>query len=456
MHHPLGHLGVAVYAPLPVGCQRAEALFLDLPCADDALSDDSRRLARLLLRQLREGHGLNLTLNVYSVEQRATDFVEIFAYLTWGALAWLCRMSVVTAGARVHRGHEHHIARIVDAVFGSRDGDLSILKRLTQHLESGSRKLWEFVEKEYTIMGQTDLTGHGVGTTTHECHLRHGVVRGLEGPLCDEACAALEFTCHGVNLSCLEALGQRQWRKYAREAPGQHTFAGTWGPHHEQVVAASRRHLQRTLYALLPSHVGKVQFVLVLMCKKFGTSINYGWFEHAGHLIEELHHLLQIVGAIDLQLIHHGRLTHILPRHYQTLIAHLARLDGNRQSTSDGLQGAVEAELSEHHKTRCKLRVESKAIGQEYTKGYGQVEARAFLANISRREIHYDVLGRQFHPAVLQGRINTAEAFLDAVVRKANDCHAQSKLVFGSCIHVNLDGHGNGCYTGNCCTKGFC
>jgi hypothetical protein len=40
---------------------------------------------------------------------------------------------------------------------------MSILERLTQHLQSLPRKLREFIEEEHPAMGQRNLARHGMG-----------------------------------------------------------------------------------------------------------------------------------------------------------------------------------------------------------------------------------------------------------------------------------------------------
>jgi len=47
----------------------------------------------------------------------------------------LGRMVVVSTGAGVHRGYQHKACRIVEAVFGARDGDVAVFQRLPEHFE---------------------------------------------------------------------------------------------------------------------------------------------------------------------------------------------------------------------------------------------------------------------------------------------------------------------------------
>lgn len=96
-------------------------------------------------------------------------------------------VAVVAAGAGVHRGNEHKRGRVLHRVFCTADGDDTVLQRLAQHLEDGTRQLWHFVEEEYAVVGQRYFARLRIVAAADECHLRYRVVGCSEGPLVDEA-----------------------------------------------------------------------------------------------------------------------------------------------------------------------------------------------------------------------------------------------------------------------------
>ncbi len=124
-----GHLGVAVHAWVVL-----EAQALDGSRFDDSLPDCRAWLAWLLARHLLEIDGLNLHLQINSIQQRPTNLAHILMPLMRCADALLRWMSVEATRTRIHRSHKHKRGGIVNAVFRSADADVPVLKWLAHNL----------------------------------------------------------------------------------------------------------------------------------------------------------------------------------------------------------------------------------------------------------------------------------------------------------------------------------
>ena len=135
------HLRVAVHSLLV-----AEAFGLALAGGDDARTDDGRGLAGLAGGEGVDFHGEGLDVQVYAVEQRAGEALEVALHVAGGAGARPCGVVVVAARAGVHAGHEHEGSGVGDGVRGPGDGDSPVLDGLPQHFQDGPRELREFVE----------------------------------------------------------------------------------------------------------------------------------------------------------------------------------------------------------------------------------------------------------------------------------------------------------------------
>ena len=144
-----------------------EAQALDGARFDDALADCGAWLARCFARHLLEIDGLNLHLQVDSIQQRARNLAHILMALVRRADALLCWVSIVSARAWIHTRHEHERGGIVDAVLGSADADVAVLQRLTHHLKHRAVELWELVKKEDPIVGKADFPRRGISASTN-------------------------------------------------------------------------------------------------------------------------------------------------------------------------------------------------------------------------------------------------------------------------------------------------
>ena len=398
-----------------------EAFSLYGACLYHPLAYGAARLTRRSLGDVLKGHGHDLTLNVYSVEQRPGNLVHVTLNLPWRAHTVVRGVAIIATRTGVHRRHKHEGTRKLKGVFVARDGYAAVFKRLTQHLKGGLAKLWQLVGKEHTVVGQRDLAGLRVQAAANEGDLRYGVVGRTERSLRYERQAARHLSRHAVYLRCLQALGKGQRRQDGRQALCHHRLAAARRAHHDQVVAASRRHLKRTLHLLLSAHVGIVELGAILLVIKLLACV------HA-HRLEPLltgdhaYHLLHLRHAVDPDALNHSCLAHVLLRHDKGHEAIGLGTHGYGQRSFDRLQRPVEPQLPDKHYAVKTHRLNLFRC-REHPDGERQVEAAAFLAQVGRRHV-YRYVGVGKEVAVVYKCCCHAVSAL-AHSRVAKTCHAE-------------------------------
>ena len=199
-------------------------------------------------------------------------------------------------------------------------------------------------------------------------------------------------------------------------------------------MAAGRRNLHRALDVLLPADVGKVEVELALLLVKLAARVDDGRLK-ALHPIQKTHHVEQVVHAVDVKFVDHGRLTDVLPRHNQSLKLFFSRLNGNGQGAADGLKPSVKSQLAHEHILRKTVAFHLAQCGKD-AYGYGQIIAAALLAQVCRSKVYGSIVHGQLDVIVLQRRNDTVAAFLNGSVGKTG------KMEQASARHADLHRHG--------------
>ena len=241
----------------------------------------------------------------------------------------------------------------------------------------------------------------------------------------------------------LQTLRERQRRQNRGQALCHHRLARTRRTYHDKVVAACRRHFQRTLHALLTAHVGEVEVEAALLFVELAACVDERRLVHLTPR-EQLYHVHDVLHAIHLQIVHHCRLTLVLLRHNQSLELLGSCPDGYRQRSLHGLQRAVEAQLAHEHIVGEHVARHGSACG-EYSHSQRQVERASFLAQVGWSEVDGDVCVRKLISVHLQRRRYAVASFAHSGVAESG--HAIHHA--GHDIHFN--GYGgyveavNGC-----------
>ena len=132
----------------------------------------------------------------------------------------------------------------------------------------------------------------------------------------------------------LQRFIQRQRRQNRGEPFRQHGFSRAGRADEQDIVAAGRRDLQRTLHGFLAFHLGEIAIVFVLVFKKFcEVHLHRRDFYFA---FQKLRGLAEILHRDDLQAFDDRRFRRIFRRHEQTGFAIGLCTQCNRQNAFAG------------------------------------------------------------------------------------------------------------------------
>ena len=153
--HTAGQLGVAGKAKALV------ALGLHGAYRGHPRADVSARLAAGFGGKGVVLHGAGLHMQVNAVQQRAGNPLPVALNRTGRAAAFPHAGTIIPALAGVHGGNQHKTAGVGGGAVYPAHGDAPVLDWLAQHLQRFAAELWQFVQKQYAVVGQADLAGAG-------------------------------------------------------------------------------------------------------------------------------------------------------------------------------------------------------------------------------------------------------------------------------------------------------
>lgn len=410
----LDHRGGAAGIGADALCACAlEALLLDLAGAGDAARNIGAGFSGHRPDEVGGGDGRDVDADIDAVHQRAGDAGLVIAHAARAASAAMARLAGHAAAAGVHRRNQLEFCRIGDAVIGTRNDAFAAFERLAQRIERLRREFGKFVEKEHAVMGKRGFARTGAYSTTDEgCH-GGGMMRGAEGPAIGKF-AAGELAGDRMDHRHLEQLGGRKRRQDRRQPGRQHRLAGARRTDHQKVMAAGRGHLERPFGAFLALDLGKVRQV-----RGIGPDrcLRPGEYLRAAEMIGKGD---QAAGGENVDLgARPGGFGAAFGRADQPLAERIGA-DRSRQRAGYGGDRAVEIEFADDDKIRQGIGGNG-AEGGHQGKGDRQIEMRAFLRQVGRRQIDRHALGRQRQAGGVKGRLHALAAFGHRLVGQTDD-----------------------------------
>ena len=207
-------------------------------------------------------------------------------------------------------------------------------------------------------------------------------MRTAERPLGNERCVTAQFSCHGMHLSCLQALGQGKRRQDTGQAFGHHRLSTARRTDHNEIVSSGGSHLKGAFHILLSFDISIIQFEIILLGIKLLTGIHH----HGLRLlcaVEQSDHLHDVFQAINFEIVDDSRLPGVVRGHDESLEMFLSGPDGDGQCSPHGFQFPVQSQFPHHH-----ILVEVVggyfAMSRQHPHCDGQVIAAALLADVSR------------------------------------------------------------------------
>ena len=140
-------------------------------------------------------------------------------------------------------------------------------------------------------MRKAYLPRHCARAAAYERRRRRRMVRRTERPFANYSVFALHCARNGVYFGYFKGFFKSKFRKYRRDAPRKHCFAGARRAHKQQIMPARNGYFRRTLGTLLPAYVHKILRVCYVFRVPMLRGICVGLF--TSHY--RVHNALQIV-----------------------------------------------------------------------------------------------------------------------------------------------------------------
>ena len=279
-------------------------------------------------------------------------------------------------------------------------------------------------------------------------------MRRAKGSLGHQPGFGIQHAGDGMDFGRLQRLFKIERSQDSRQPLGQHGFAGTGRPDHQNVVAAGSGDFQRALCGLLSAHIAKVERKMLHLAEEFAGG-------HANRLrvdaavssrVEKLSNLQQRVHAVDVDALDHRRFAGIRRRDQQILDAAFPRCDGNGQHPLDWPQATVEAQFSYQEKIAEVAQLQA-AIRTQNPDCHGQIEAGAFFLQIGGRQVNGDLRRRNIEAGIFDGGADAVAALAHGGVGQTDRMKAVFCRLDAGKIHFNIDDVGvDTIYSG---AKGF-
>ncbi len=281
-------------------------------------------------------------------------------------------------------------------------------------------------------MAEAHLARSRPRPATDEPGVADGVVRGAERADRGDARTGWQQSRDAVNTGGLERLVQGHGRQDGREPAREHGLARAGRTNHEQVVAPSRRDLERAFGRGLASHVAEVCPV--------GVS---SWRIQPGIPVPKLTgaagecaHLRQGGRPARLDALHDGGLRGVGSRKHHPAATQRTRAERHRERAPHRAQVPFEAELA-HDDVAIEPARRELPAGEENAECDREVERGAGLGPIRGREVARDPLeGEGVAGARERGRHALAALFHRAL-RQAD--RGEGGEPVGE-VHLDLDG----------------
>ncbi len=226
------------WCDLRVGCdgKSEKSFLLDLPGIDDFFPDGRGILFRDVVEDLFDLLARNLQNHVDPVQQRAGNLALIALDVQQGTAAWLLRILVISADARIHRCDEHEIRGILDGSWHPGNHDILVFQRLAEHFKDLTRKLRQLVEKQDSLVRETDLSRRETRSSARDGNLGSGMVNLAERSLGDQGKIFGKLPDDGIDLTDFEDLFKSQRRQNARQGFAQQGFSAARRADQQEIV----------------------------------------------------------------------------------------------------------------------------------------------------------------------------------------------------------------------------
>ena len=164
---------------------------------------------------------------------------------------------IKAAATRVHGRHQHSSGRILVGSIKARYRYFPLLQGLPQNLDGFPAKFRKLIQKQNSLVSQTDHPRSRPATASRQCRLGNGMVRGLKGRFRNQS-FSLQPSGHTVNFRNFQTFLKIQHRQNRGNPLGKHSLSGSRRPDHQYIMPSRRRNFQSTFRHFLSLHLGKI------------------------------------------------------------------------------------------------------------------------------------------------------------------------------------------------------
>jgi hypothetical protein len=332
--------------------------------------------------------------------------------------------------AGVHRSRQHKGGREGQRHRGAADRHLPVFERLPEDFEDRTVELGQLVEEEHAVVREADLARPRHGPAATQARVADRVVRRAEGARGDEADAVREAR-HRMNLGQLKRGLEFERRQYCRQPAREHRLAGAGRADQQDVVRAGRGDFERPLGRLLAADLAEVHLVAPLIGEQLvavnadGARARRGV---AAQRRDQLDRPAQGRRAVHVNALDDGRLGRVLLGQDEVADSGLARAQRDGKRPADRPHPAVERQLADGERAGEAFALSEVAVRAEHPERDGQVEARAALAHVRRREVDRRLVEGEEEAAVVDRRADALARLADREVGQADDGHGRRRV----------------------------
>ena len=236
-----------------------------------------------------------------------------------------------------------------------------------------------------------------------------------------------------MNAGGFDRFIERHRRQNGGDAFGQHGFSGAGRADQQNVVATGAGYFQGALGGHLTAHVAHIDGILI----GFGEhlrGIDLDRFERFGR-VDQIDGLRQRFHAEDANAFDHRGFAGVGFGDDHVFDAAFARGERGGKGSAHGTHAAIQRKLAKEN-VRIENFAEESSLAASEPQRHGQIERRAFLANIRGREIDGDEVGSgKIESAIAQRGADALAAFFHRNVREADD----GEMTFEGGRNVDFD-----------------
>src|SRR5579872_1974544 len=207
-------------------------------------------------------------MDVNAIQQRSRYLRHIALNDGRGALAFAGAVVEISTRAWIHGRREHEPRRKSKRHGGTSNANRTIFQRLTHDFQDVAGKFGKFVEEKNTVMRERYFSRAWDRAAADQSCVGNRVVRRTKWTHANQSGTCIEHSGNAVDLGRLQRFLEGKWRQDGRHPFREHGLTRSWGPDHQNVVAARARNFECPLGRLLSTNIFKINRKMLRFCEQ--------------------------------------------------------------------------------------------------------------------------------------------------------------------------------------------